>query len=427
MISKSDIIDILKADITPALGCTEPVAIALATAYITSAVTEEIEELEVLLSQNILKNAMGVGIPGTSERGIKLATALGAVAGVPEMQLEVLKFVDEINIKEAKELINRDVIKVKLAENDELFWIEVNIKTQNHTGSAIIQGKHTNLILLKVDDVILQENKPYLCKGCVDNIRRKMSFNDVYELVNTMTEEDLSFLNEVIEKNYQIAKHGLESQAGYKIANIMQENIKKGILGDDMVNYATMMTVAGSEARMSGCQLPAMANSGSGNQGITLTVPIVASGEKLNSSKLDILKAVAISHLISIHVKTYFGVLSAICGIVNATIGVACGVVYLLGGNIDNMRAATQDVIGDISGMICDGAKLGCSLKVATGVRTAINSAVLGMADIHVNSYEGINGNNCEESITNLGKIVVSGMKEVDNTIISIMLAKNEI
>ena len=356
MICKNDLLCILKSDIKPALGCTEPVAIALATAYVTSVLTEDIELLEIYLSQNILKNAMGVGIPGTSERGIKLASALGAVAGVPEMELEVLKNVDELNIAEAKALLKRDIVKVKLSTNDELFWIEVIIKTKNHEGRAVIQGKHANLILLQLDDMILQENPKIVNKCCPDNIRRKITIDEIYKNVMEMDEEDLAFLNETLDKNYDIAKHGLESDSGYKIANIMLDNIKKGILGDDIVNYATLMTVAGSEARMSGCSLPAMANSGSGNQGISLTVPLMAAAEKLNSSKLHLLRAVAIAHLVSIHVKSYFGILSALCGIVNAAIGVACGAVYLLGGGVKNMHAATQDVVGDIAGMFCDGA-----------------------------------------------------------------------
>ncbi len=424
MIKKEEIISILRTDITPAQGCTEPVAIALATAYVTSVLTEKITKIEVYLSQNILKNALGVGIPGTKERGIKMAIALGAVAGLPELQLEVLQHVDEENIKDAKAMINQDVIEVKLSDNNELFWIEVIAFSENHKATAIMQGKHTNLYKLTVDDMILQENERIEAITKSDDIRKRMQVADIYQAVLEANESDLEFLEEVITKNFEIAKFGMDNNSGYGIAKSIQENIKKGLFGDGIVNYATMLTVAGSEARMSGCSLPAMANSGSGNQGITLTVPMIALSERLNIGRLQLLQAVAISHLTSIHVKSYFGILSALCGIVNASIGISAGAVFILGGKLNNIEAAIQNVIGDIAGMICDGAKLGCSLKVATGVRTALNSAILGMSNICVNDYEGINGSGVEDSFKNLGSLVLGGMKEVDKSILKVMLDK---
>lgn len=427
MITKKDLLGILRADIAPAEGCTEPIAIALATAYVTGVLTEEINSLEVILSHNIIKNAMSVAIPGTTERGIKMAVALGAVAGLPEMQLEVLQNIDEENIADAMAMLKKDNIKIKLSTNAEIFWIEVIAHSDNHVASAIIQGKHTNLYKLTVDDMILQEGERIgrVAKG--DDLRQLMTVSDIIELTATMSEEELSFLDEVIEKNYAIARYGIEHNSGYGIAKAIQKNIDNGLLGDGVVNYATMMTAAGSEARMSGVPLPAMANSGSGNQGICLTVPIIAVAERVKSSRVELLRAVAISHLISIHVKTYFGILSGICGIVNAAIGVSAATVNLLGGSIKNAEAAIQNVIGDITGMICDGAKLGCSLKVATGVRTALHSAILGMSNICVNDYEGINAGDVEQSFVNLGKIVLGGMKEVDKSILTVMLEKENL
>ncbi|OQY39774.1 MAG: hypothetical protein B6226_01225 [Candidatus Cloacimonetes bacterium 4572_65] len=427
MVTKEDLISVLKCDLKPALGCTEPIAIALASAYATKLIDEKIDKIAVTLSQNILKNAMGVGIPGTGERGIRLAAALGSVAGVPERELEVLIDVNEENIAKAKEFAEEERVSVDLADNGELFWIEVVVKSANHQAIAVIQGNHTNLILLKVDDNILQQNpkKAPCCK--TDDIRRVMTIQDIFEIVKELDEEDLGFLNESLDKNYNIAKYGMEHRSGYHIGNVIMDNIAKGLIGDDMINYATALTAAGSDARMSGCLLPAMANSGSGNQGITLTVPLIAVAERLKKSHLELLRSVAMSHLISIHVKSYFGILSALCGVVNASIGVACGTVYLLGGSLLHIFAATQDVIGNISGMICDGAKLGCSLKVATGVRTAIHSAILGVDEVYVHCYEGINGKDPEESLANLGKIVLGGMKEVDRSILTVMLNKNNI
>lgn len=424
MVTKEQIISILKKDITPALGCTEPVAIALATAYVTSVLTEKINKIEVSLSPNILKNALGVGIPGTDKRGVKMAVALGAVAGLPEMQLEVLQNVDEENVIDAQAMIDQNMIFVKMSENGEIFWIEVIAYSANHKASAIIQGKHTNLYKLSVDDMLLQSNARIEPVIKSDDLRQVMHISDIVSAMETATEEELEFLDEVIAKNFEIAKYGMENNSGYGIAKAIQDNINNGLLGDGVVNYATMLTVAGSEARMSGCPLPAMANSGSGNQGITLTVPMIAMAERLDSSRLELLQAVAISHLTSLHVKTYFGILSALCGIVNASIGISAGAVFLLGGKIKNIEAAIQNVIGDIAGMICDGAKLGCSLKVATGVRTALNSAILGMSNICVNDYEGINGAKVEDSFKNLGTLVLGGMKEVDKSILKVMLEK---
>ena len=321
-------------------------------------------------------------------------------------------------------MIDKNMIEIQLSPKDELFWIEVIAHSDNHQAVAIMQGKHTNLYKLTLDDMVLQENERIEPITKSDDIRQVIKISDIYNAVLDSDETDLAFLEEVISKNFEIAKYGIENNSGYGIAKSIQENINNGLFGDGIVNYATMLTVAGSEARMSGCSLPAMANSGSGNQGITLTVPMIALSERLNISRLVLLQAVAISHLTSIHVKSYFGILSALCGIVNASIGISAGAVFLLGGKLKNMEAAIQNVIGDIAGMICDGAKLGCSLKVATGVRTALNSAILGMSEICVNDYEGINGSDVEESFKNLGTLVLGGMKEVDKSILKVMLEK---
>ncbi|MFA7057161.1 MAG: L-serine ammonia-lyase, iron-sulfur-dependent, subunit alpha [Candidatus Cloacimonadales bacterium] len=426
MITKNDLLGVLKAGIAPAQGCTEPIAIALTAAYVTSVLTEKINKIDIILSHNILKNAMGVAIPGTNERGVKMAVALGAVAGLPELQLEVLRNVDDNHVAEAMQMLDRNIIKVILSTSDEIFWIEVIAHSDNHVASAIMQGSHTNLYKLSLDDKVLQKNERIDPIIQNDDLRQLMTINDIMRLVPTMTEEELSFLDEVIAKNYAIAEYGIKHNSGYGIAKSIKDYVEKGILGDGMVNYATMMTAAGSEARMSGAPLPAMANSGSGNQGITLTIPIIAVAERLKSSRLELLHALAISHLTSIHVKTYFGILSGLCGIVNAALGVSAGAVSLLGGDFKNAQAAIQNVIGDIAGMICDGAKLGCSLKVATGVRTALNCAILGMSNICVNDYEGINGADVEQSFVNLGKIVLGGMKEVDKSILAVMLEKEK-
>lgn len=424
MVCKDYLLNVLKQNIAPALGCTEPVAIALATANLRSLLNDNFESIDVKLSQNILKNAMGVGIPGTNEIGISLAVALGAIVGRPELKLEVLRDVCEADVVKAKSMVEKQIINVSLADNDELLWIEVLAKGNNHIAKAVIQGKHTNLLLVELDGKRIVSGERIVSEEIKNDPRKKIKICDIYSIVNEMSEEDLSFLEEVIEKNYKIAKYGIEHYSGYGIAASMQKNIEKGYLGCDLVNYATMMTVAGSEARMSGCPLPAMSNSGSGNQGITLTCPIIAISEKLKIDKLRTYRALAISHLVSIHVKSYFGILSALCGIVNASMGVACGTVYLLGGNNQNMVNAIQCIIGDISGMLCDGAKLGCSLKVATGVRTAVNSALYGMSEICVHEYEGINCNDIETSFKNLGEIVHGGMMEVDKSILNVMVHK---
>jgi len=426
MKDKENILVLLKQEVAPAVGCTEPAAVALAGAYAASVMEGKIISANLIVSPNILKNGMGVGIPNTNLLGLEIAFALGILVAKPEKELEVLSDLDAETIDAAQQMLAEKRIQTKMLETEEKVWIEAVIKTPKSESKAILRWRHNWLYHLEKDKKILrhQELEAENALGLISCAA--YTVKDYYDFcINT----DISSLEKIdlgMKINRKIADFGLSNNSGINVGKMIMEQIKSGLLGDDIHHYAMALTAAATDARMSGCNLPVISNSGSGNQGLAITLPIIAVAEKLGSNKEELIRALALGHLVSVHIKQKIGILSCICGCLSASAGAASGIVMLLKGNYSKIEYAIKNMIADTAGMVCDGAKEGCSLKVATTTSAAVQAALLAKAGICVSSNDGIITESIEGTIDNLAYFVARGMQDADSTILNIMLNKTK-
>ncbi|PKM52437.1 MAG: hypothetical protein CVV02_01405 [Firmicutes bacterium HGW-Firmicutes-7] len=414
---------LLSEEVIPATGCTEPVAIALCVAKARSVLGEAVEKVVLRLSPNIIKNAMGVGIPGTKEVGIPMAATLGYLIGKEEAGLQVLQCVQEEDVLISKALINKGFVEMEISNNNSKLYIEAIVSGKDHEALVIIQDNHTNIVCVKRDKEVLfskESAEDYLD----ETIDHDISIREIYDFAQSVDFEDIKFTLEGAKMNKSIALEGLDKDYGLKVGKTFQKNIDSQFLSDDIKNYAIRLTAAASDARMDGCMSPVMTNSGSGNQGITVTLPVVAVAERLGKSDEALARALILSHLVAIHIKKRLGRLSALCGAIAAAIGSGCGMTLLMGGSLHQIFSTIKNVIGDVSGMICDGAKTGCALKVATVVESAFNATLLSLNNVQISKNDGIIDEDIEKSIENLTYIGSKGMEETDKLILSIMINK---
>jgi L-cysteine desulfidase len=422
---KHKVLAIIEKELVVALGCTEPVAIALAAATAKKYAKGKIKEICLKASGNIIKNAKSVGIPGMTSCGLDFAVALGAVAGDPNKQLEVLNGLNFEDEQAAVKLIEEGKVATGQADTPKRLYIEVTLKTDLHTSKVEISDNHSNITLIEVDGKVV-----YL-GGC-ENIgiqleeeeSNSLTIDEIYEWIQKVDMSSLSLVKKSIELNRIIGNEGLVGDYGLKVGKTIKENVKKGILSDDIATAAMSLAAAGSDARMSGSTLPVVANTGSGNQGIAVTLPVVAVAEKLQVSEEKMIRAVALSHLITIHIKSKFGRLSALCGVTAAGMGAGGAIVYLLDGNLQQIKAAIQNTIGNVSGMICDGAKAGCAMKVSTCSNVAVQSALLALNNQEIKSTDGFIHDDVEKSIENFCKLGNEGTRQTDELILKLMLEK---
>lgn len=422
-----DLIKLLNKKLKPALGCTEPIAIALAGAVAMHySQGSKVKNIELKASGNIIKNAMGVMLPSVNEAGIDLAVTLGVLSHENyNMKLEVLNNVDENMIEIARDLIDQDRIEINLADTNKKLYIEVILITDEGRTRVIIEDEHTNITLIEVDDNIIISNSDCDDEGFnVTENEYKPTLEDIFEFIDDVDVNKLGIIEETIKMNKRISDEGLKNTYGLEIARNIKENIEKGYYSEDLQKVASYVTAAGSDARMGGAKIAVMSNSGSGNQGIVATMPVVAAGEMLKVNYDVIQKGVTLSHLISIYIKERFGVLSAFCGAVVAGIGASCGIVYIMGGKRENIEMAIINMVGNITGIICDGAKPGCALKVAQVTSTAVDSALLGMAGIRVSGLDGIVAQNAVETINNFTRLSIEASCIMDKIILDSMLNK---
>lgn len=416
--------EVMKKEIVCALGCTEPSAVALAVAKAREHLGMEPEYVHIWVSGNILKNAMNVGIPGTDLKGIVIAAALGCLVGKSELGLEVLSGVCEEDIDRAQKLLKQGRIRIELKENcKERLYIEAKCINGDKSAVAIIEKFHTNISsVCRNDEVIYLRTKEANEKqesGCYP-----LSFEEIFKYVKTVELSELSFLEEVIRINTRIAEEGIQNKYGMGVGRNLYKRTKAVSNGKvDFQTYVVSYAAAAADARMAGCSLPVMATTGSGNQGLTASLPVIAAARWLMSTDEEMYRALAISELVTIHVKEYIGKLSALCGCaIAASIGSACGITYLMGGDENKMISAIQNMIADISGLICDGAKAGCALKIATSVAAAVQCAYLAMEDVQVPGCDGIVSMDVEQSVKNLGTLGNEGMQITDHIILNMML-----
>lgn len=418
-------IELLKREVVPALGCTEPIAIAYATSKCKELLKDEIESINLFLSANIIKNALGVGIPGTGMIGIDIAAALGFIGGDSKLELQVLNNVTKEHIETAKSMVAQGKIKIELKENCDKLYIETHCKTKDHVAKVIISGNHKNIVKIELDENIILDNINSELKNEDCNIGRKITVESIYNFATNVEFKSIEFLLEGAKMNKLVSIEGLQGDYGLNVGKRLFNSTSIVLGGDSLQNRMVASTAAASDARMSGCTMPIMTTSGSGNQGITATIPSVILSDELKKDDEELARALAISNLITIHVKSYIGRLSALCGAgIAASIGSSAAITYLLDGDIKNIKYAIRNMIGNISGMICDGAKTTCSLKIATGINAAIQCATLALKDVEPKESQGIVGIDVERSIQSLGILGVEGMEDTDKTILNIMLNK---
>ena len=421
---KNEIIALIKREVIPAIGCTEPIAVALCVAKTTELLGSRPEKIEANLSANMLKNAMGVGIPGTGMIGLPIAIALGALIGKSEYQLEVLKDCTPDSVEEGKNFIAEKRITVQQKKDTkEKLYIEITCSAGNDKATAIIAGTHTHFIYLEKNGEILLQDAVESNEAATQN-DVELTMAKVYEFAMTAPLDEIAFIEETARLNNAAAETSLKGCYGHALGKALQGEVEKDMLGDTVFSHILSYTSAACDARMAGAMIPVMSNSGSGNQGISATMPVVVYAREKNKTHEDLIRALMLSHLTVIYIKQSLGRLSALCGCVVAATGSACGLTYLMGGNYENVCYAVKNMIANLTGMICDGAKPSCALKVTSGVSTAVLSALLAVEHKSVTAQEGIIAEDVDASIRNLTVIGRDGMTETDRLILDIMLKK---
>lgn len=422
------ICEILASEMSYATGCTEPAAIALCAAYAKKYLNEEVKELTVNASVNIIKNAMAAGIPGTNRTGIDIAAAIGAITGNYKADLLVMDNASKEDLDKAIKLVDDKKVKVNKVDSKEKLYIEVIAKGDNHSVKTIIASAHTNLVYAEVDkNIIINNPIDHKEKGIdTKTIVDVLSIESILEFVNTIddNDDDLSIIDKAIEINSDISKIGLENIFNLSVGRNINEMINKKMFGEGMVSSIIKETSAGIDARMGGANHPVVTNSGSGNQGITCTIPPIVAGKYLKLDDKTIYKAVTLSHLMCIYIHCNFGLLSALCGATIASTASACAITYLLGGKEKQLSYTINNMMGSVTGMLCDGAKPDCALKVATCLNIACISAYMAMNNITVKDNEGIVEKNAVDTINNFIKISDEGSNMLDNIVLNIMLNK---
>ena len=421
---REQIIELIHRQVVPAVGCTEPMAVALCTARATELLGQKPEHISVLLSANILKNAMGVGIPGTGMIGLPIAIALGALVGKSEYQLEVIKDLTPDTLEAGKTFINENRIDVKLKDGiTEKLYIEITCKAEEKYAKAIICGTHTNIVFEEKEGTVLLD-KMQPCEATVEKAPLCLNLKTVWEFATTTPVNEIEFILEAKRYNLRAAAEAVKGNYGHCLGKIMDRPLSREIYGNSIFSHIIAKTASACDARMGGALIPVMSNSGSGNQGICATNPVAVFAKENENTREELIRALTLSHLTAIYIKQSLGALSALCGCVVASIGSSCGITYLMGGDYINVCHSVKNMIANLTGMICDGAKPSCSLKISSGVSTAILSATLSMEGKHVTSAEGIIDEDVDKSIRNLTSIGKEAMCNTDDMVLNIMTNK---
>lgn len=421
---REEIISLIQQQVVPAVGCTEPMAVALTTARATELLGKKPTHIRVLLSANILKNAMGVGIPGTGMIGLPIAIALGATIGKSDYKLEVIKDLTPETLEQGKKYLEECPIDICLKEGiTEKLYIEVICQADEHTASAIIARSHTNIVYEERNGEILLDNR---APGTAETATKgpELNLRTVWEFATTTPIDEIRFILEAKRYNLRAAAQALKGNYGHCLGKVMDRPLSRGIFGNSIFSHIISKTASACDARMGGALIPVMSNSGSGNQGICATNPVAVFAKENENTPEELIRALTLSHLTAIYIKQSLGTLSALCGCVVASIGSSCGITYLMGGDYTNICHSVKNMIANLTGMICDGAKPSCSLKISSGVSTAVLSATLSMEGKHVTAAEGIIDEDVDRSIRNLTSIGKEAMCITDDMVLDIMTHK---
>lgn len=422
---RQNIIALIKREVVPAIGCTEPIAVALCVARATELLGVTPEKISLQLSANILKNAMGVGIPGTGMFGLPIAIALGALIGKSDYQLEVLRDCTPEAVERGKAFINEGRINIALKEDiSEKLYIEVLCEAEGRQSEAIISTEHTHFVYLRNGDDVLLDNRQLATFENNEEQDFSLNLHKVYDFATTAPLEEIDFILEARRLNKAAAEESFKLDYGHGLGRAIREPMDVPVVGDSIFAHILAYTSGACDARMAGAMIPVMSNSGSGNQGISATMPVVIYAEDTHKSEEQLVRALILSHLTVIYIKQSLGRLSALCGCVVAATGSSCGITYLMGGGYEQVSFAVKNMIANITGMICDGAKPSCAMKVTSGVSTAVFSALLAMQHKCVTAFEGIIDEDVDQCIRNLTRIGSQGMNETDRLVLDIMVNK---
>ena len=421
---RAKIIALINREVVPAIGCTEPIAVALCTARAAELLDTQPEKIEVRLSANILKNAMGVGIPGTGMIGLPIAVALGALVGRSEYRLEVLRDVTPEAVGRGARYIDEKRVCISLKEDiAEKLYIEVEASAGERRAVAVIAGGHTAFVYLERDgEVLLDKRTASVAEEEAGEV--PLTLRRVWDFAMTAPLDELRFILETRRVNKAAAERAFAGEFGHCVGRTLRCERERRVMGDSIFSRILSYTSAACDARMAGAMIPVMSNSGSGNQGIAATLPVVVYADETAADEEHTIRALVLSHLTVIYIKQSLGRLSALCGCVVAATGSSCGITYLMGGAYEQVAAAVKNMIANLTGMICDGAKPSCSMKLTSGVSTAVLSAMMAMDGHCVTPVEGIIEEDVDKCIRNLTAIGRDGMNETDRLGLGIMTHK---
>ncbi len=416
----------LKKEVVPSEGCTEPIAIAYAASIAAEHLKGEIKEVNIYLSKNVIKNALGVGIPGTGGVGIEIAAALGISIQKSYKKLTILSNFTEDELKKAKEIVDKNIINIKQKNTNKALYIEVELLSETSKAKVIIEDTHTNVTLIECDNEIIMDNNSEVSEDLEEDYKL-FKIADIYNFAKEADFDDIKFILESAKMNEKVSEEGLKVDYGLQVGSKIIQKGNFNLFSNDASNKIIAASAAASDARMDGCAMPIMTTAGSGNQGIACSIPVAQTARLLDKSEEELARALVLSNLVTIRIKKHMGRLSPLCGagIAGAT-GASCGITYLLGGDLENINYCINNMISDLSGMICDGAKETCALKIATGTNAAIQCANLAINGISATANDGIVAKDVEETIESIETLIQNGFKNVDDTILNIMLEKKK-
>ncbi|MFM5801583.1 serine dehydratase subunit alpha family protein [Aeromonas veronii] len=421
-------LQIIQQVVKPALGCTEPIAAAYAAAVAARQLGCEPGRLEVAVSDNLYKNSMGVYVPGTGKIGLAIAAAAGAIGGNADAGLEVLAAIQPEQVDRAQQMIDAGKVQVSRTAAPEFIFCRVTVygtddKGEEHSAEVTLCGGHTRIVEQRRDGEVTftaDQSQGGATGSICDGV--DISIAAIYEFATQVEFEQIRFILKASELNGKLSAEGMNNPYGLEIGRTMQQNINAGLIGEDVMNRIVMMTAAASDARMGGATLPAMSNFGSGNQGIAATIPVMVIAERFAASDEQLARALIMSHLGAIYIKSHYPPLSAFCGNTVTSAAASMAMVYLAGGSFEQSCFAIQNVLSDSAGMVCDGAKASCAMKVSTSSGAAVRGFLMAL-NSHSVSGQGIVAGDVDQTIRNVGQMVKEGMSATDSTIIDIMSA----
>lgn len=418
---EKELLRVLRDEMKPAVGCTEPVAVALASSKAYQAVGGELEGISITTDSALFKTSRTCVVPGTSGTGYALTAVLGILVGEPSLELEVLKRVEEKSVVKAKSWLKKGIVEVAMKEGEVGIYVEAVVRTSKGVGRAVIKDTHTNIVLVEANGKVVYKKKEESKEEKHFDIA-SLRVTDLIRFVEGIPFEDIRFVLDAVKMNKELAQEGLNGRFGMGVGANMLSLLGEKKIADDPITSAQILVASATDARFGGAKKPAMSIAGSGSHGITATLPVAVMAERMGIGEERLARAIALSLLFTIYIKAYSGRLSAFCGCaVTAAVGASTGIVYLLGGDDEQVGYAIKNMAADVTGIICDGGNFSCALKTSTGAGAAIRAALLALKGVVIPDDIGIVGRGVEETIKNMGRISSPGMVETDRVILDIV------